>query len=177
MKEIEVKILEINRQQVEETLQQLGAIKSFEGIMAATFFDYPNRSIQKKGGILRLRTEGDISMLTYKNPVEGEKSSAKVMEETETSIGDPEKLMVIFKKTGLLPFNHNHKIRTQYNLGSVHVVIDEYQGDLAGIPAFLEIEAPDETQLYEVVRQLGFKPEDCHSWSTYDLVQHYKVEV
>ncbi|MDX2247415.1 MAG: class IV adenylate cyclase [Bacteroidia bacterium] len=177
MKEIEVKILDINRPDVEKTLQKLGAIKSFEGIMAATFFDFPDRKLQKKGDILRLRTEGDVSVLTFKKPVSGRKNAAKVMEETETRIGNPDHFRTILKNLGLSPFNENRKIRTQYDLGAVHVVIDEYQDDLSMIPVFLEIEAPDEFQLYEVVQKLGFTPEDCYNWSTYELVQHYKVQV
>lgn len=175
MKEIEVKILDIDRSEIERKLKSLGASVSFDGEMIATFFDYPDRSVQKKGDLIRLRTEGDVSVLAYKRHISSQ--GAKIMEESETVIENPAQMKNILKGLGLLPVRENHKHRIQYDLGDTHIVIDRYMGDLAYIPEFIEIEAPGEERMNEVVRLLGFQPEDCVSWNTYDLIRHYKVEV
>jgi hypothetical protein len=46
MEEIEVKILEVNRKELEKKLIKLGAKKTFEGEISATFFDFKDRSIK-----------------------------------------------------------------------------------------------------------------------------------
>ncbi|MEM9984178.1 MAG: CYTH domain-containing protein, partial [Bacteroidota bacterium] len=68
MEEIEVKILEIDRAQVEQRLKALGATLSFDGEMIALFFDFADRRIKSAGSVLRLRKEGDRSVLTHKRP-------------------------------------------------------------------------------------------------------------
>jgi hypothetical protein len=52
-------------------------------------------------------------------------------------------------------------------------VIDNYQDEMAYIPAFIEIESPTEAELYEMAALLGFRREDCRSWDTRDLAEHY----
>ena len=76
MKETEVKILNVNRHQVIETLSCLGAEKIFDDKIETFFFDFENGSIAKAKNIMRLRREGKKSVLTYKRVVRNE--AAKV---------------------------------------------------------------------------------------------------
>ena len=174
MKEIEVKILEVNKEETIQKLIDLGAQKSFDDEMRAVFFDYPDHSIAAKGDLLRLRQEGPEAVFAYKkNMTTGE---TKVMEELETVVTDPQNLEAILSHLGIFATRVNHKHRTEYALGDTHIVIDEYKGKLAAIPAFIEVEAPTEERLYEVVGLLGYESSDCKNWNTRDLIVHYKIE-
>jgi adenylate cyclase class 2 len=171
MQEIEAKILDIDRAGLEARLVQLGATISFDGDMNALFFDQPGRAISQAGGVLRLRQEGSSTQLTHKRSIS--RREAKVMEETETSVADFEAMRQILLAVGFEVIKETRKFRRQYDLGGSHVVIDDYQGELAYIPVFAEIEAPSVAALHAMVQQLGYAPEQALSWSTYDLVKHY----
>jgi adenylate cyclase class IV len=66
MKEVEDKILEVNRKMIDETLIGLGAKKIFDGDMETFFFDFKDCAITKAKNMLRLRKEQDKTELTYK---------------------------------------------------------------------------------------------------------------
>ena len=66
MREIEVKILEINRKKVEETLTDLGAKKILDSDLQTIFFDFKDGRIIKAKDVLRLRKDENKTELTYK---------------------------------------------------------------------------------------------------------------
>lgn len=173
MTEIEVKILEIDRDSVLARLQELGAKKSFDGEMLALFYDKNDENIAKKGDVLRLRKEGETTVLTYKKFVS--QDGAKIMEEYETSVGDVSQMRKILALLNFEEKKKTRKFRTQYDLGDTHIVIDDYQDELARIPEFIEIEAPSLERMEEVVALLGFSTDQCLSWNTYHLMKHYKI--
>jgi hypothetical protein len=41
------------------------------------------------------------------------------------------------------------------------------------VPEFMEIEAENTDLIVKYAELLGFKPEDCLPWSTYDIVKYY----
>ena len=171
MTEIEVKILEIDPTSIENRLRELGAQQVFQGELHALFFDFPTRSISQQGDVLRLRKEGTKTVLAYKHHVSRE--GAKIMEELETEVLHMENIQKILNYLGLSSIKETHKIRTEYHLGNASVVLDDYQGELADIPVFLEIEAPTVEAVYRIAHQLGFPSEACKNWSTSELVTHY----
>jgi len=173
MKELEAKILEVDRSKLEKLLLEMGASKSFDGEMIARFYDFPDGSIKSKGGVLRLRKEGDTTVLTHKKNLSRE--GAKIMEETETSVDDFGQMEKILLAVGLVPQTSTRKFRTQYDYQGWHAVFDDYQDELGHIPEFIEIEAPDIHTLHKVALQLGFEKESLLSWSTYELVKHYEA--
>jgi hypothetical protein len=66
------------------------------------------------------------------------------------------------------------KHRTSYALGAgVHVDIDKYSGEFAQIPELMEIEGEDISTIREHAKLLGFGPDDCRSWDTFDLIDYY----
>jgi adenylate cyclase class 2 len=175
MKEIEVKILEIDKGAILARLEQLGAEKHFEGEMQSLFFDDEARNIAHRGEVLRLRKEGDEIVMAFKSPVSG--GEAKIMEELEITVSDLEIARKLLEKIGFAVHKATRKIRTEYLLAGAKVVIDEYRDQLANIPPFVEIEAPDLKIIYKVVALLGFTPDQCTDWNTYDLVRHYAPEI
>lgn len=173
MKEVEVKILEIDRPKIERLLVELGGEKTFDGEMHAAFFDFSDKRIRKKGDVLRVRQEGETVVMTYKAHLE--KGAAKVMAEHETVVGSMDEVQAILTAMGMQVVKETHKHRTEYELPTGKVVIDDYKGSLAVIPLFLEIEAPDLAAIYGIAESLGYGPADCKNWNTADLIVHYQI--
>ena len=169
--EIEVKILEVNRKEVVSKLEKLGGIISFDAEMTAWFFDTKENEIKTRGDVLRLRKEGDESVLTYKKHLS--RGEAKIMEEIETKVADAEAMKNFLLASGFELVKQTRKFRIQYDLPEAHVVIDNYQDELGAIPEFIEVEAHNIERLKEVVEALGYTMDDCLSWSTRELAKHY----
>ncbi len=169
MKEIEVKVLEINVEKTEKKLKEIGAEKVFSGELINSYFDFPDKRLEKEEKILRLRKKGDRVILTYKKMINREK--AKVMDEYEFEVQDFELLKKFFKEIGLLPIYEFKKHRTTYELNKIHFEIDKYPD----IPAFLEIEAPDLKTISEMVSKLGFSPDEANSYSIKEVLEYYGV--
>lgn len=171
MRELEVKIIEVNPEEILQKLADMGATKSFDGEMRAVFLDDSDKSIAKGGNVLRIRQEGSETRLTFKSHIS--KDGIKEMEELETSVADVDTIIQIFRQLGYSITRQTRKFRTQFDYKGTHIVLDDYQDDLVDIPVFVEIEAPDPESLFEIARQLGFDKGDCKSWNTRDLVKHY----
>lgn len=171
MEEIEVKVLEIDPAGMQEVFIGIGAEKEFDQIFEATFYDLPDRSIKAKGELLRLRIEGEQAVLTYKQPLSTD--GAKVMKETETAVEDGEAMKSILAILGYQPIKHTLKRRIQYRWQDCHIVIDDYQAELAAIPPFIEIEAPSRERLAACLTALNIAPDSALPWNTYDLARHY----
>jgi predicted adenylyl cyclase CyaB len=174
MRETEVKILDINRADVEARLAALGAVRVFEGTLRAQLFDFEDRHLGRSGNLLRLRSEGDRIVLTHKGPVAD--GQAKVRDEIEVTVSDYDNCRNLLAKLGLTPLPETRKRRTAYNLQNAQVVIDKYAGAHAYIPEFLEIEAPDLESIYDIARKLGFSPKDCKPWNFRTLARHYSPD-
>ncbi|MCI0497733.1 MAG: class IV adenylate cyclase [Thermoplasmata archaeon] len=171
MRETEVKVLEIDRERVIATLDRLGAELIFDGMMRAVFLDFPGRSIINAGNLLRVRAEGNRSVMTFKGFVG--RRGAKVMDELEVEVSDHATAVAILEGIGLEVIEEMEKQRTSYSLKGAHVDIDRYVGLHAHIPVFLEIEAVDVETIARLAEELGFEEEALLPWSTRDLLDHY----
>jgi len=166
LKEIEVKILEINVEEIEKKLREIGAKKVFEGELVSIYFDFESRSLERKGKVLRLRQKGDTVILTYKELINQDK--AKIMDEYELAVNELEPMKRIFEGIGL-PLYEFNKHRTTYKLGQINFEIDQYPG----IPAFLEIETSDLSKLNEIISEFGFSEEEVKTYSIKDVLEYY----
>ena len=171
MKEIEVKILDIDRKNVEDKIISLGAKKRFDGEMFSIFFDFKDKSLSNAKNMLRLRKEGSRLTVGFKEFVMSDE--AKVRMEYEVEISNMEMMETIFRSLGLSEWLRLKKHRVTYDLDGVHFMIDKYFDEYAFIPDFLEIESEDLEQLYKHVNLLGFRKEDCKPWNALELAAHY----
>ncbi|MBN2458045.1 CYTH domain-containing protein [Candidatus Woesearchaeota archaeon] len=178
MKEIEVKILDINRKEVVEKLISLGAKKIFDGEIYALFFDFPDKTGKKNTDnpernskkTIRLRKMGDKVFLTIKEPIEHD--AVKIREEHEVEVSDFEKTRKILESLGLSEWLTMKKHRTSYLVEDVHFELDKHHDQYEYVPEFLEIEARDIDTLYRYVELLGFKREDCKPWTILDIADN-----
>jgi adenylate cyclase class 2 len=172
MKEVEVKIIGIDRNTVEAKLRSLGASKTFEGDEETVFFDFPANPITNAKNLLRLRKIGDRTILTFKKFVENE--TAKIRDEYEVLVSGFDPMRLILESLGLSAILRMEKHRTSYALKSgVKVDLDKYAGEFSHIPDLMEIEGEDVATIRSHARLLGFQPEDAKSWTTFDLIDYY----
>jgi len=167
MREIEVKILEIDRDRIEQTLISHGAKQRFDGKITARYYARPDL-----GKVLRLRKRGNLTELTIKEPLS--RQHAKIMHEHEIIVNTFEGTHKLLAALGYTPFTALVKHRTEYTLSKVHFVFDKILETHEHIPEFLEIEAPTVKDIHKWAAVLGYKPEDCKPWSGKDVIEHYR---
>jgi len=171
MKELEVKILEVNRERIEEILAHLGAKRVFDGEIETLFFIFKDINMAKAEDVLRLRKEKEKTELTYKRVLSNQK--VKVAEEYTVEVSDLEGTKKILECLGLSEVERMRKYRISYSLDRLHFDIDKYTGDYGYIPEFLEIEAESIDLIHKYAEILGFNAKDCLPWSTKDLIYYY----
>ena len=171
MKEIEIKILAIDRSAVEKRLLSLGAKKVFDGEMHALYFDFPDKSIKSNGCTLRLRREGKKSVFTVKKNFES--PEAKIREEHEIKVADFNEAKYLMETLGLNAWLEVKKHRTSYEFKGVHFEIDAYHDAYDYIPQFLEIEGHDIETIYAYAELLGFTKNDCKPWDILQVAAYY----
>ncbi|MBS3176249.1 class IV adenylate cyclase [Candidatus Woesearchaeota archaeon] len=169
MREVEVKILEINVPEIKKKLKVLGAKKVFEGKVEYKLFDFPNRSLNKKDELLRIRQKGNVVEVVHKGSNE-QVDRFRVRKETETTLGNFESGCDIFEKIGMKVIFHEKRSRESYKLGSVTFEIDQYPN----IPSYLEIEAEKESDVKKAVEALGFTMDQTTSMDGGAVLDYYK---
>ena len=173
MNEVEVKILEINRKEVEAKLIAIGAKKTFEGEMIAQYYEKGN--IRNEGIIIRIRKEGTKTIFAIKKKISNEKT--KITDEREVEVNDFEKMNKILELLGYKVFLKIRKHRTQYEVGKVHFTLDKYFDDWGFIPEFLEIESDNEEDVFSYAKKLGLKKDDCKAWGGWTLHDYYAKNI
>lgn len=170
MKEIEVKILEVDKEEVIKKLKELGAKKVFDGKIKTSYFDSDDEWLKRDGKVLRLREKGRELKLTIKKGIS--KEEAKIMEEFEVGLDEFEPIKNILNGLGLKEIQKIVKHRASYVLGDMHFEFDTH----TGIPTFLEIEGPSLEKVKDYVEILGYSMEDTKPWSVWDVLEYYEKE-
>jgi adenylate cyclase class 2 len=173
MKEIEVKILEINSKDIEKRLKDLGAQNIFNGDMTWTAFDFADRSFSQQEILIRLRKKGKETELTLKKLLS--RTKTKISDELNIVVSDYEAtknflLAIGLKEKSGYPL---HKHRISYILDDVHFEIDTFPQ----FPTYLEIEAKSAKIINEYVDKLGFSQDDVKPWGTREVFAHYRKYV
>jgi len=172
LREVEAKVLDIDRTAVELKLAELGVIVGPEQSFSAVFFDFPDGRLGTAGLLLRLRREGDRSFVTSKRRVPEEEM--KVREETEVEVAGFEECRSLLTSLGFVETTRVDKFRASCRLGNASVVIDRHAGELSFIPELLEIEAGSAEEVRSVAARLGFSPNQLRPWGLAQLVDHYR---
>ncbi len=165
MDEIEVKVLEIDKDAVIDRLVSLGSEKVFDGPLYAVYF--VNDSLPP-GSSLRLRRKGDKSFLTFKTPVSV--SDVKVCDELEVEVSDFDLMKELFLRLGFRVSFVDSRRRISFRVKNSLVEIDLYDN----IPPFLEVESPSKDELVEVLGLLGFSLSQAKPWDRKQLINYYR---
>ena len=147
--ETEVKYYVRDLKQVEKRIRALGG----HSIQARVYevnlrYDLPDGSLRQGGKVLRLRQD-EQARLTYKGPsLRSDGVLSRV--EFETALDDFDSGKNILEALGYLPVATYEKYRSTYELGELHIMLDELPyGD------FVEIEGPDIPALQKTSEDLG----------------------
>jgi len=160
--EIEAKFIAIDPASLRQKLGELGAVLVHaERSMIRQIFDYPDKRLEKIGGWVRLRDEGDKITLSYKQLNDRTLHGTK---EIEVIINDFFAGVDLLQSINLESKSVQETKREKWKMGEVEITIDTWPW----IPAFMEIEGPTEEQVKKVAQQLDL------AWS---LALHGSVEV
>jgi adenylate cyclase class 2 len=167
MKEIEVKILGIDSDDIRAKLAEFGAEKTFDGLLRVRYFDTPDGEIRKNGDLLRVRDyDGKKVEITHKTNKRIE-NGFKIFDEQNVEAEDFEETTKMFKELGFVVTTYYEKKRAVFKLDSAEIVIDEYPK----IPPFLEIEAEDEQVIEDFIEKLGLKDNERSSHTINELLK------
>jgi len=120
-----------------------------------TVYDTDDLALKSADMLLRLRSVGDESIITWKGPTIG--GDHKIRRELETSVGSLETLAKILHALGYEPSFRYEKYRTEYQHAGMPdgtVTLDE-----TPIGDFLELEGPADW-IDRIAELLGFRRSD-----------------
>ncbi|MGE3273556.1 MAG: class IV adenylate cyclase [Vicinamibacterales bacterium] len=109
-------------------------------------------TLRQRRCVLRVRKEGNRSLLTYKGPVQP--GPMKLREEHETVAADGDTLLTILAELGLRPWFRYEKYREEFAAEDAVIAIDE-----TPVGTYVEIEG-GEAHITELAAALGFAPGD-----------------
>jgi len=164
MKEIELKILEIDEAKVLDRLKSIGAKQLSTERLTTITFNNPYNNV-----LVRLRKIGNKTILTTKKPIFHK--DLKVREETEVEVDDFDKIFKILETLGFKQAMLQEKDRTSFKYKNSTIVIDKYPK----IPVYLEVEGAEE-EIKEIVKELGYSMEDTTKINVYRLFKEYGVD-
>lgn len=167
MKEIEVKILDVNVPSLRKKLHALGAKKFFDGEIESVSLDYADERLEKEGKMLRVRKAGDRCEITFKG--KNVSSQFKKMDEIEVVTNDFDMTLEIFKRIGMKEIYRGTKKRECYRRGNIKFDIDAVRG----IPPYVEVEASTEKDVVAGVRLLGFTMKQTTNMNGFQVLDYY----
>ena len=169
--EKEIKILEIDKDEIIQKLEELWATKTFEGFIHDIYYDYPGQKMDLEGRTFRVRKKWEEHLYTIKKK---EKSaSMKVAHEHEMSITDVESFTRVLEKYGLEKSREKKKYRFSYSFGNdIHFDLDIYDE----IPTLLEIEWPSYLKIKLWIEKLGLWKHLQKKFGSRGLFKYYGKE-
>ncbi|MFH0869714.1 MAG: class IV adenylate cyclase [archaeon] len=148
--EIEAKFLDIDKEKIRKLLNKNGArLVHKEILMRRNVFDYPDQRLEKKGGWIRVRDEGDKITLSYKQLVDRSITGTK---ETSLDVSDFDSATRFLLEIGLIKDAYQETKREKWTLDGAEITLDTWPW----IPTFVEIEGDSENQLKSVSKKLNF---------------------
>lgn len=123
-------------------------------------FDTPDHSLKQTARVLRLRQD-TAARLTYKGPGNDE-DRVKSREEIEFTVSDFDAARSVLEAIGYRVVLVYEKYRTVYDLGEVHLMLDEMP-----YGSFAEIEGPDSESIRRAALRLNldWETRSCASYT------------
>ena len=142
--EYEIRILEVDVENLTRKLENLGAKKVGDWFQKRYVYDFvPKRENQW----IRLRTNGEKTTLTYKNI---EKDAIDGTKELEIEVDNFEKTNEMLEILGYKNKGYQENKRIRYLLNGVEIDFDSWPR----IPTYMEIEGSNEKEVTETLKLL-----------------------
>lgn len=179
MLEKEIKILDINVEDVKKRLEDLGAEKTFEGVIHDVYYDFPDNGknkMEENKRLFRVRKKWEIHLYTIKRK-RTKKSEwwevwYKIADEGEKEITNIESFKKVIEWYWMKKIREKKKHRISYSLSGLEFDIDKY--DL--IPSLLEIEGHTVSEIEEYIKKLWLENNIKKDFGSRWLYEHYWLE-
>ncbi|MBP1744069.1 MAG: cyaB [Firmicutes bacterium] len=179
MKELEVKIVNIDPEEIRARMKAIGAVLVKKENQVNKIFDFEDKRLLDKKGYARIRIVDDLlknrkhCYMTTKKLISQDRF--KVMEENEIEISDSAEGENIFRALGLVQYSSIARYRESYRFKSSLIEIDINDRAFFPVP-YVEIETGSERELEEIVGLLGYGMEDATSKTIFQLLEEFKAE-
>lgn len=151
--EIETKVLDIDRDEIEQKLTSLGAEKILDTKLTVDWYRVRGINEGEDPWFLRIRSDSsgkhEVTWKAKSNII----GISRKHKEINFSIMEPEKLSDLFEEIGLERYAHQEKYRTSFVYKDWHFDIDKYPN----MPAYLEIEGTSEQSVKDAINLLGIE--------------------
>lgn len=166
--EYEIRVLEINKEEIIKKLEELGATKKGEFNQKRYVYDLRPAETEKW---IRLRTDGEVTTLTYKDITSNTIGGTK---EVEIEVDDFDKTNEFLENIGFKNKGYQENIRIQYILNDIEIDIDSWPM----IPTYLEIEGNSEEEVLEMIKLLKVAPQKLTTLNCKDIYdQFYGIDI
>lgn len=176
--EIEVKVLNIDKEQLEKKLINIGAKLIKKEIQVNTIFMDIDEDIEDVGrGYLRIRESENLAngkkrnMITFKRNLS--QDGFRENEEIETVIEDKDSMVKILSCLNIDVKNVGRKERLRYNFKGIQFDIDTWDNETYPYP-YLEIEVKDQEDIEKAIKLLNIDRSDVTTKSLKELRQDIK---
>jgi adenylate cyclase class 2 len=174
--EIEVKYLDIDKNDIEAKLKSIGAEKVGDIFLRHVSFDYPDYRLDKDNSWIRLRDEGDKIVLAFKKRLgvtsQDGSTNDEGMEEIEVKVDSYEETKSFLRKVGFIEkHGEAQKKRSKWKMKSLTFDIDT----IAMAPTYLEIEAESWEDLDKIALDLNLDPQKRKICSANQLYKIYGI--
>ncbi len=185
MLEKEIKILNVNVEELQEKLESFWAKETFKWYIHDIYYDFPWDfwdKMESNQRLFRVRKKWDIHMYTIKRKRiakdEWWEENVKIADEGEREITDVESFTKVLSKYGMKQTREKKKYRISYKIGDIEFDIDDYfyEDDRLLIPPLLEIEAQTKQEILDWISKLWLKNHRQEKWGSRKLFAHYGVE-
>ncbi len=164
--EFEVKILDIDVDEIVSKLESLGAEKIGEKEQRRFVYDF---NPVKENSWVRLRTDSQKTTLTIKEIQNDEIDGTK---EIEIEVDDFESTNLLLEKLGYKHKAYQENKRISYILDGVEIEVDFWPL----IPPYLEIEGQSVDEVKKMVRKLGYELKQTTSINTKKVYEKYGID-
>ena len=165
--EKELKILNINSEKIIKKLMKFWAEKTFDGDIHDTYYDFDDIALDKIKMSLRIRNKAECNLYTIKKKIPDEK--IKICTEIEHPIECLETYKWRLDKHWLVINREKKKHRKSYKIWEIVFDIDFYEK----YPPLLEIEAHNESEIFDWVKKLKLQNHVHKKCGYRGLVRYY----
>lgn len=171
-KEHEVKVLDVNIEELTKKLESIGAKKVYDDNRTIIALDTEDRKyLNQYDKLIRVTDEGSIKVTMHVN-----QSKPDIKEGIKFKTSRLKETMDFFQQLGLNPISKVSAHRLSYELGKIDFDIDEFPK----IPPFLEIDIEylqeEGYTLEELLKKLGLENNKTVVMGTEDIHKLYDVD-
>jgi adenylate cyclase class 2 len=180
VKELEVKVLNIDLNEIEKRIISLGGKMIAKELQVNTLIDSNNKPIKSYlDAYLRIRETKDIlndiesTTLTLKKNIKNNNLRENI--ELNTEVSDKETMLQILKDLGFDNIEIGHKERTSYELKGARIDLDIWDKKTYPYP-YMEIEVENQDDLNYIIGLLEIPQENVSKKSIVELRKELVME-